>query len=90
MSGSEMKYIQQAFDTNWIAPLGFNVDCLEDSVKKYIDVPEALAVCSGTAAIHLALKYLNVGQGDLVFCSDITFAASCNPIVYQHEYFGSK
>lgn len=83
MNGEEMKYIQQAFETNWIAPLGYNVDCLEDSVKKYVGMPEALAVSSGTAAMHLALKYLNVGRGDFVFCSDITFAASCNPIVYQ-------
>ena len=83
MNGGEMKYIQQAFDSNWIAPLGANVDRLEEIVKKYVGMPEALAVSSGTAAMHLALRYLGVGQGDTVFCSDVTFAASCNPIVYQ-------
>ncbi|MFZ5975661.1 MAG: DegT/DnrJ/EryC1/StrS family aminotransferase [Bacillota bacterium] len=83
MNGGEMKYINEAFESNWVAPLGANVDAFEDAVKEYIRVPYALAVNSGTAAIHLALRHLGVGQGDAVFCSDVTFAASCNPIVYQ-------
>ena len=84
MNGAEIVYIQQAFATNWIAPLGENVDQLEIAVKKYIGMPEALAVSSGTAAMHLVLQYIGVGPGDIVFCSDITFAASCNPVRYLH------
>ncbi len=82
MNGGEMKYIREAFESNWIAPLGENLDRLEQTLREYIGVPEALAVSSGTAALHLALQYLGVQKGDAVFCSDITFAASCNPIVY--------
>jgi pyridoxal phosphate-dependent aminotransferase EpsN len=82
MNGNEMKYIQQAFASNWVAPLGENVDRLEETVAGYIHMPAALALNSGTAAIHLALKYLGAGPGDVVFCSDATFAASCNPITY--------
>ena len=82
MNGAEMGYIQQAFLSNWIAPLGENVDKFEETVKTYVDMPEAVALSSGTAAMHLALKYVGVGPGDFVFCSDITFAASCNPVKY--------
>jgi pyridoxal phosphate-dependent aminotransferase EpsN len=82
MNGTEIQYIQQAFSSNWVAPLGQNVDMFEDAVKTYLDMPFALGVNTGTAAIHLALKYTGVGAGDIVFCSDITFAASCNPILY--------
>jgi pyridoxal phosphate-dependent aminotransferase EpsN len=82
MSGGEIKYIESAFESNWIAPLGENVDRLEEAMAQYTGMPAALALCSGTAAMHLALQYLGVGQGDIVFCSDITFAASCNPAVY--------
>lgn len=84
INGREMKYIQQAFDNNWLAPLGANVDKLENDIKSFVHMPEALAVNSGTAAMHLALRYLGVGPGDVVFCSDVTFAASCNPITYLH------
>ena len=84
MTGREMDYIKRAFETNWIAPLGKNVDDFENAVKKFVDMPSALALTSGTAAIHLALKYLGVGSGDYVFCSDVTFAGSCNPIIYQN------
>ena len=84
MTGREMDYINKAFETNWIAPLGENVDDFENAVKNYVDMPAALALTSGTAAIHLALKYLGVGSGDSVFCSDVTFAGSCNPIAYQN------
>lgn len=84
MSGNEMKYIQEAFDTNWIAPLGTNVDKFEEEICGYVGVNHALALSSGTAGIHLALKFFGVGPGDYVFCSDLTFAGSCNPIMYQY------
>ena len=83
MCGEEMKYVQEAFDKNWIAPLGENVDMFEKSLCDYVGVDYALATCSGTAAIHLGLKELGVTQGDYVFCSSLTFSASCNPIVYE-------
>jgi len=82
MNGREMAYIEKAFATNWIAPLGENIDAFEDAVKSYVKVPGALGVSSGTAAMHLALMYAGIKPGDVVLCSDVTFAASCNPIVY--------
>lgn len=84
MGGNEINYIKEAFDSNWIAPLGPNVDCFEKEVCKYIDAEHGLALSSGTAGIHLVLKYLGVEKDDYVFCSALTFAASCNPIVYQN------
>ncbi|KKI91440.1 pyridoxal phosphate-dependent aminotransferase [Bacillus sp. SA1-12] len=83
MSGNEMKYIREAFDTNWIAPLGPNVDAFEKELAKYVGVSDAVAVSSGTAAIHLALSLLDIKKGDRVFCSTLTFVASANPILYQ-------
>lgn len=82
MSGEEMNYIQEAFDTNWIAPLGANVDGFEKDIASYIGIGYATALTTCTAAIHLALKYLGVGAGDVVFCSSFTFAGTCNPITY--------
>ncbi|MFD0829841.1 aminotransferase class I/II-fold pyridoxal phosphate-dependent enzyme [Neobacillus sp. M.A.Huq-85] len=83
MSGNEQKYIQEAFETNWIAPLGPNVDAFEKEIANYVGANEAVAVSSGTAAIHLALSLLDVKKGDKVFCSSLTFIASANPIIYQ-------
>ncbi|WP_347552849.1 aminotransferase class I/II-fold pyridoxal phosphate-dependent enzyme [Pseudalkalibacillus hwajinpoensis] len=83
MSGKEQTYIQEAFDSNWIAPLGANVDAFEKEVATYVGASEAIAVSSGTAAIHLALSLLGVTIGDNVFCSTLTFVASANPILYQ-------
>lgn len=83
MSGNEMKYISDAFETNWIAPLGPNVDAFEKEIANYVGVSEAVAVSSGTAAIHLALSLLDVKKGDKVLCSTLTFVASANPILYQ-------
>lgn len=83
MSGDEMKYILSAFCTNWIAPMGPNVDAFEEEVAAYIGVNGAVALSAGTAAIHLALKSFGVQQGDYVFCSSFTFAGSCNPILYE-------
>lgn len=83
MGGNEEKYVKDAFDTNWIAPLGPHVDKFEKEVAKYAGKKYATALSSGTAAIHLALITLGVTKGDKVFCSDLTFSASCNPIIYQ-------
>lgn len=83
MSGQELKYINEAFESNWIAPLGPNVDFFEKQMCEYVGLNNALALNSGTAGIHLALKYLGVGQGDYVFCSDLTFVGSCYPISYE-------
>ncbi|MED3914805.1 DegT/DnrJ/EryC1/StrS family aminotransferase [Priestia megaterium] len=83
MSGDEQRYIYEAFDSNWIAPLGPNVDGFEKEIASYVGVSEAVAVSSGTAAIHLALSLLGVTKGDTVFCSTLTFIASANPIIYQ-------
>lgn len=82
MSGNEMQYIQEAFDTNWVAPLGKNVEMFEKEMCDYIGRPYAVALSSGTAAIHLGLKYLGVKEGDVVFCSSFTFSGSCNPAAY--------
>lgn len=82
MSRNEQKYIQNAFDTNWIAPLGPNVDGFERELASFVGVKGGAAVSSGMAAIHLALQLLDVQKGDTVFCSSFTFVASANPIVY--------
>lgn len=83
MSGHEQKYVQEAFETNWVAPLGPNVDGFEQDLSRYVGVGHAAALSSGTAALHLALVMLGVGQEDVVICQSFTFAASANPIVYQ-------
>ncbi|MES2755192.1 MAG: aminotransferase class I/II-fold pyridoxal phosphate-dependent enzyme [Pseudomonadota bacterium] len=83
MGDAERDFVEEAFRTNWIAPLGPNVDAFEQELAAYVGVGHAAAVSSGTAAIHLALHLLNVTAGDTVFCSTLTFAASANPIVYQ-------
>ncbi|SER59931.1 DegT/DnrJ/EryC1/StrS family aminotransferase [Salisediminibacterium halotolerans] len=83
MTGNEQKYINEAFESNWIAPLGPNVDAFEQEIADYVGVKAAAATSSGTAAIHLALRLLGVGPGDTVFCSSLTFVASANPILYQ-------
>lgn len=83
MGGKEQKYINEAFETNWIAPLGPNVNEFEKAVANYVGSKDAAALTSGTAAIHLALKAVGVKRDDLVFCSSLTFAASCNPIIYE-------
>ncbi|MCZ8539061.1 DegT/DnrJ/EryC1/StrS family aminotransferase [Psychrobacillus psychrodurans] len=83
MSGNEQKYINDAFETNWIAPLGPNVDKFEQELASYVGIADAAAVSSGTAAIDLALNILGVGVGDTVFCSSLTFVASANPIIYR-------
>ena len=83
MGGTELNYINDAFDKNWIAPLGENVTEFENSMKDYVGVDAAVAVGSGTSAIHLALIESGVQKDDVVFCSSLTFSASANPIIYQ-------
>lgn len=82
--GYEMQYIQEAFDTNWIAPLGKNVNEFEEELAKYVGIGYAAALSSGTAAIHMALKAVGVKAGDIVFCQSLTFSATVNPIIYQN------
>ncbi|UUX35267.1 DegT/DnrJ/EryC1/StrS family aminotransferase [Fundicoccus culcitae] len=79
----EQEFIQQAFDTNWIAPLGENVDNFEKEVTELVGVKHACALASGTAAIHLALKAVGVTKDDIVFVQSLTFSATVNPIVYE-------
>ena len=84
MGGTEQKYVAQAFETNWIAPLGPNVNGFEDDIKTYLgNHCYVAALSSGTAAIHLALNLLDVSKGDEVLCQSFTFSASANPIMYQ-------
>lgn len=83
MSGNEQKYIQEAFDTNWVVPLGPNVNAFEEDLKQYCDPnKEIVALSSGTAAVHLSLIACGVGQGDEVICQSFTFCASANPVTY--------
>lgn len=83
MGGNEFNYIKEAYDTNWIAPLGPNVNGLEHDIENYTNCGYAAALSSGTSAIHLALILSGVNQDDEVLCSSFTFSATANPIVYQ-------
>lgn len=83
MHSDELKYIQEAFNTNWVAPLGPNVDAFEKEMSAYIGVRSAAAMVSGTSALHLAIKLAGVKPADKVFCSDLTFSATVNPVSYE-------
>jgi len=83
MHGEELEFIHEAFETNWVAPLGPNVNEFEREVSAYTGSKAAAALSAGTAAIHLALKLAGVGEGDVVLVSDLTFSATCNPIRYE-------
>ena len=83
MHGEEQVFIKEAFDKNWIAPLGFNVDSFENEMSDYMGISHALALNAGTAALHLAVKLAGIGRGDIVICSDMTFAATVNPVSYE-------
>lgn len=83
MGGNELKYINEAFESNWVAPLGPNVNAFEKELSRYLNVKHCAALVSGTSAIHLALIILGVKQGDEVICQSFTFSATANPIVYQ-------
>lgn len=82
LSGREHVYTDEAFRTNWVAPLGPNVTAFEEEMARYVDHPYTLATSSGTAALHLALLNLRIQPGDTVFCQSLTFVASVNPIAY--------
>ena len=82
--GYEMQYVQEAFNTNWVAPLGPNVNEFEKELAAKVGSKHAAAMTSGTGAIHLALKAAGVGEGDIVFCPTLTFSATANPIIYQN------
>ena len=82
--GYERQYVQEAFDTNWVAPLGPNVTGFENELAAKVGSKAASATTTGTAAIHLALKSVGVKAGDIVFCPTLTFSATANPIIYQN------
>jgi len=81
--GYEQQYVNEAFSTNWIAPLGPNVTNFENSICEKVGISNAVALVSGTAAIHMALKASGVKQGDIVLCQSLTFSATANPIIYE-------
>lgn len=83
MHGEEQGFIKEAFDTNWVAPLGKNVNEFEREMAAYVGVSHAAALTAGTAALHLAVKLAGVKPGDRVFCSDLTFSATVNPVSYE-------
>jgi dTDP-4-amino-4,6-dideoxygalactose transaminase len=81
-TGREHEFVDEAISSNWLAPLGPHVDAFEEELSAFVDVPNAVALSSGTAALHLALVVLGIGEGDEVVCSSLTFAASANAIRY--------
>jgi dTDP-4-amino-4,6-dideoxygalactose transaminase len=83
MGSEEIKFIQQAFDENWVAPVGPHINAFEKELADYNKIGHCAALSSGTAAIHLALIMLGIRQGDEVLCSTFTFSGSCNPIAYE-------
>ncbi len=83
MSGEEQKFVGEAFETNWVAPVGPHIVAFEEALCAYNGIDHCAVLTSGTAAIHLALIILGVGRDDEVICSSFTFSGSCNPIVYQ-------
>lgn len=83
MHGEEQKYVQEAFDTNWVSTVGANINQFEQGICDYIGCQYAVGLSAGTAALHLAVKLAGVQSGDKVFCSDMTFAATVNPVVYE-------
>jgi dTDP-4-amino-4,6-dideoxygalactose transaminase len=83
MGGNEIKFIHEAFDANWISPVGPHITAFEKELGEYLEIEHCAALSSGTAAIHLALIILGVERGDEVICQSFTFSGSCNPIMYQ-------
>ena len=84
ISGNEQKYVDEAFSTNWIAPVGPHLDRFEQEISHISNNHSVAALASGTAAIHLALILLDIKQNDIVICSSFTFSATVNPIIYQN------
>ncbi len=83
MHGEEQKYVKEAFDTNWVSTVGANLEHLEKSVRDYVGCKASVALSAGTAALHLAVKLAGVKPGDKVFCTDMTFDATVNPVTYE-------
>lgn len=83
MHGEEQLYVKEAFDTNWVSTVGVNLEKLEEGICAQVGCKYAVALSAGTAALHLAIKLAGVKQGDKVFCSDMTFAATVNPVTYE-------
>lgn len=83
MHGEEQVFVKEAFDTNWVAPLGKNVTEFENEIARYVGCKAAAAMTAGTHALHMAVKMAGVGRGDVVICSDLTFAATVNPVTYE-------
>ncbi len=83
MHKEEQAFIKEAFDTNWVSTVGEHIEKLEEGISQYIGCQYAVALSSGTAALHLAVKMAGIGEGDLVFCSNMTFAATVNPVSYE-------
>lgn len=83
MHGEEMKYMQEAYDSNWMTTAGSNINAIEKELQDYVGIQQAVALSSGTSALHLAIKLAGVKQGDKVFCSSMTFAATVNPVTYE-------
>ena len=83
MGGAERRYVEEAFDSNFVAPVGPMLEAFEAEFAAYTGIAHCVAVTSGTAAIHLALRGLGIGAGDRVFAADLTFIGSITPILYQ-------
>lgn len=83
MHGEEQQYVQEAFDTNWVSTVGENINQLEQGIREYVGCECSVALSAGTTALHLAVKLAGVRPGDKVFCSDMTFAATVNPVSYE-------
>lgn len=84
MHGDELKYIEDAYRTNWMSTIGENINQIENSISDFLGTKHAVALSSGTASIHLAMKLAGIKDGDKVFCSDLTFAATVNPVLYEN------
>lgn len=83
MHGDELKYMKEAYETNWMTTAGSNINALEEMIKEYTKSEQVVALSSGTSALHLAMKLAGIKSGDYVFCSDVTFSATANPITYE-------
>ena len=83
MHGEELKFMKKAYDTNWMTTAGSNINALEEQIKDYTKSENVVALSSGTSALHLAMKLAGIKKGDFVFCSDVTFSATVNPVIYE-------
>ena len=83
MHGEELKFMKEAYDTNWMTTAGSNINALEEQIKDYTKSENVVALSSGTSALHLAMKLAGIKKGDFVFCSDVTFSATINPVIYE-------